>query len=112
MGQLTLGGGEVERPQTHGQPLSPAETAVLDALREKGSIRSVEAGVIFHRSRGKCGVGRRTDGFEGVGIGCCAYAAADGNEVLKRLMKRGLVRRSVERGRWELVPVVGGLRSG
>lgn len=105
MGQLTLDGGEVERPQTHGQPLSPAQEEVLRALRSAGSIRSVEAGVILHRLREKgCAVGRRTESFEGRGIGCCAYAAADGNELLKRLMERGLVARSGERGRWVVAP--------
>lgn len=103
MGQLTLDGGEVERPQTHGQPLSPSQQEVLAVMRRDGSIRSVEAGVIFHRGREKgCGVGRRSAAFEGRGVGCCAYAAADGNELLKRLMERGLVRRSGERGRWVL----------
>lgn len=107
MGQLTLDGGEVERPQTHGQPLSVAQEEVLRVLREQGSIRSVEAGVIFHRSREKgCGVGRRTESFEGRGVGCCAYAAADGNELLKRLMERGLARRSEVRGRWVPAPLV------
>lgn len=112
MGQLTFGGGEVEEPKSRAQitqPLSRVQFAVLNELHAKGSIRSVEAGVIVHRTREKgCVTGQHTASFQGGGIGCCAYAAADGNEAMKRLMERGLVERAVERGRWIAVARAGG----
>lgn len=92
---MTLDGGEVSRPQTHGQPLSETQREVLHQLRWRGTLRSAEVGVIVHamRENATCGPARRA-------AGCCQYAAVDGNEAMKRLMERGLVRRTGERGVW------------
>jgi hypothetical protein len=111
--QIRLDGTEVELNDEFAvarsaMPLSPVQRLILASA----PIRSVEAGVIVHASRGHCGFGARGGRIGHVvdgkfvpldrpkGIACCAYAAADGLEACKRLAKRGLLRR-VAPGRWE-----------
>lgn len=78
-------------------PISTAQAEIMRVIGEKGSIRSVEAGVIIHAARRPpCnwhGRGRRTK------EACCRHASSDGTEVMKRLMKRGFVKRA-EPGVW------------
>lgn len=84
-------------------PLTVAQATILRWARERGEIRSVEAGVIMHAARGYCGHGGRSHDWRGTprAIGCCAYACADGLDALKRLADRGLVYRDpFIPGRW------------
>lgn len=101
--QLTLDGREVEhitvgRP---GAPLTGLQREILRELAARGEITTVAAGTLVHRARraqgGHCGIGGRDGRYSGAG--CCAYAAADGLEALKRLERRGLVAHP-QRGRW------------
>lgn len=88
--QLTIDGREVPaeglRSRRGQSPITPVQRAVLRYLKEHGSIRSVDAGIILFDIQGQ--PWRRQ------------YASADGLEVLKRMMKRGLVRRTDKRGVW------------
>lgn len=116
MGQLTIDGGEEEvgAVALGAAPLSPAQRNVLQAMRDgDGTIRTVEAGVLVHdwrriaaRAAGSrasgCGFGARSTNFRGGGVACCAYAAPDGLEMMKRLAARGLVERTERRGVWRL----------
>lgn len=77
--------------------LTRTQFAILRHVAEHGAIRSVEAGVILHRARGtypngrqRCGFGAK-GGVQAGGIGCCAYASADGSMALRRLRERGLL---------------------
>jgi hypothetical protein len=101
--QLTIDGRVVPHPAAPGPaPLSSAQKAILRQLGEQGYIRSVEAGLIVHECRSQY--------LHAVDIGpdvadaylrvCRQYASSDGNDALKRLANRGLVRR-VAPGRWE-----------
>lgn len=85
--------------------LTNTQFAILRHVAEHGSIRSVEAGVILHRARGtypngnqRCGSGAKGS-YQASGIGCCAYASADGSMALRRLRDRGLLVR-IDKGRW------------
>lgn len=106
--QLTIDGREVPHEVVALQARQPprkltvVQRAILDTLREAGSIRTVEAGVIVHRYRNSsCGFGARSGGFTGRGIGCCPYAGPDGLSALNRLRRRGLVFRDENQtGRW------------
>lgn len=81
--------------------LTDVQHGVLAMVRDIGSIRSVQAGVIAHNVRRRCGHGVRDATFTGRGIGCCPYAVVDGSAVLRRLEARGLVYRDpAKRGRW------------
>lgn len=99
--QLTIDGREVPHEvvallaRQSPKRLTLVQRTLLDAVREKGAVRSVEAGVIVHRHRtSACPTPTR-------GIGCCRYAGADGLAAMKRLMRRGLVYRDPDRvGRW------------
>ncbi len=74
-----------------GAPLSPAQRAILQHIVRQGSIRSVEAGIILlEHSRGSRRLveSRRQ------------YVSSDGGEAMRRLERRGLVRRGVTRGEW------------
>lgn len=100
MSQLRLDGSEVVTPvvRIDRQPLSGAQHQILAHVRDHGYIRSVEAGVLAHRLSKHP---QHAQMYRHPGIGCCPYASTDGNEVCKRLMKRGLLRRDpTTRGRW------------
>lgn len=106
--QLDLVGGEVSTEEANrtstarrGGQLSFAQRAILRVIREDGSIRAVEAGVIIHQHRGGrcCGFGAGADRYKGGGKACCGYAATDGSSALKRLRDRGLVERADD-GSW------------
>ena len=95
--QLTLEGREVPllpdgRIATRLR-LGPNQREVMRQLGLHGSIRAVQAGVIVHARRGSCGVGAKSSRYRGTGIGCCAYAATDGSDLLRRLERCGLVER-------------------
>lgn len=105
--QLTIDGDEVENPLIvhRGTPgLNTTQRQILAKLDEQGHIRSVEAGVIVHAARSIDGcpgsMGQGWSGFKGTGKACCPYASEDGRAALKRLAKRGIVKR-VSPGRWE-----------
>jgi hypothetical protein len=102
--QLQLGGGEVPTAQARnsssaGPGLSTAQHGILEVIRRQGYIRPVEAGVIVHRLRNdscsrKANEPSATgDRYKGGGKSCCAFASTDGSSALKRLAKRGLVKR-------------------
>jgi hypothetical protein len=105
MRQLTIDGKEIEYQRTvrREPPLTDLQREALRYLTMQGQIRSVEAGVMVHSARGHCGYGAKDDrvgGRRDSRISCCNYAATDGNELMKRLMERGIVRRVSERGPW------------
>jgi hypothetical protein len=110
MRQLTIDGREVEYSATIKKPtpLTDLQREILRWLTANGSIRSVEAGVMVHNARGvypisgnpRCGYGNRRYAGTDRAIACCGYAGTDGNEAMKRLMRRGLVRRASDRGPW------------
>jgi hypothetical protein len=104
--QLQLDGGEVttERARAtssggRGGGLSYAQRSILRVIQEQGYIRPVEAGVIVHQLRNdSCSRKLREpsatgDRYKGGGLSCCAFASTDGSSALKRLAKRGLVKR-------------------
>lgn len=104
--QITFDGREVPVPDTAAPrttaPLSELQRAVLAHIRDQGAITSTDAGVLVHVSRPApkgpaCAALRRANGGRKA---CCQYAAGDGLDVCKRLLARGLVRRTA-RGRWE-----------
>lgn len=73
--------------------------SALYLLTLKDEVGSTEVGVRWHRMRGRCGSGSRTLGERAKA--CCEYAATDGNEIMKRLARRGMVRR--EGGKWRRI---------
>jgi hypothetical protein len=89
--QLTIDGLEVPADGVvlRGGPLSPTQQDVLRWLRETGTIRPRDAGLLLYRNQ------RQTWRDE--------YASADGAEVLRRLAIRGLVHKQ-RRGVWVLGP--------
>lgn len=108
--QLRIDGGEVPvehaRKQSQGGRgggvLSYAQREILAVIREKGSIRGVEAGVIVHAHRSPPCMGTRRasatdDRYKGGGAGCCAFASTDGAAALKRLRERGMVQQRGDR---------------
>lgn len=109
--QLRIDGGEVPvehaRKQSQGGrgggSLSYAQREILAVIREKGSIRGVEAGVIVHAHRSPPCMGQRKppsatgDRYRGGGAGCCAFASTDGAAALKRLRERGMVKQRADR---------------
>jgi hypothetical protein len=83
--QLTLDGREVERPVLP-RPLTDRQREVMRYVRARGAVRPIEVGRIMHMARDSAPKP--------------SYFASDGSDALRRLAKRGLVRR-VRRGRWE-----------
>lgn len=70
--------------------LSRGQAKIIQHIREHGSIRSWEAGVIMHAGRlGGC----RKPMNEGT-KGCCVYCSSDGSAALKLLLERGLLERT------------------
>lgn len=106
MAQQRLDGGEDDGPQIlkRTKPLTSTQQRIMATIREKGSIRSVEAGCMVHEARGKrcSNYGAGADRFKGTerAISCCAYASSDGLSAMKRLADRGLVRRGKQAGTW------------
>lgn len=102
--QLRIDGGEDTSRRASKYPqTTTAQQRILHKISTDGQIRAVEAGVMVHEARGKrcCLTGAAgADRHKGGGIGCCAYASADGNSALKRLEKRGLVKRGERVGVW------------
>jgi hypothetical protein len=91
--QLTFDGQEVEMPviQTTRSPLTGAQREILQLARRQGQVRSREAGRIVHLHRSpRCGWCVRE---------MCGFASSDGNDALKRLAKRGFLRR-IAPGLW------------
>jgi hypothetical protein len=91
--QLTLDGRAELLVRTPGRiaPLTAAQLVILRALADRETIRSTEAGRIVHAHRDPpCDRCRR---------GCCGFTSTDGSDALKRLAKRGLVRR-IAAGLW------------
>jgi hypothetical protein len=104
--QLNLDGGEVPSAQARASSsssvaLSTAQQGILEVVRRQGFIRPVEAGVIVHRLRDpRSACARKAtqpsatgDRYKGGGLSCCAFASTDGSAALKRLAKRGMVKR-------------------
>lgn len=92
--QLRLDGTEVPVVPTSSTTLTAGQRAILRAIGEKGSLRSVEAGEILLEtieSRPWARKSRRR------------YASSDGSMAMRRLMERGLVRRGDKAGIW--IPV-------
>lgn len=102
--QLNLDGGEDAGPPRVA-PLNGTQQLILGIIREQGGIRSVQAGVLVHESRGTrcCMAGAGADRFKGTprAMACCAYASSDGLEALKRLEARGLIKRGKKIGMWK-----------
>lgn len=98
--QLRVDGGEEARRNDRG--LTQVQRRILATIRENGFIRSVEAGNYVHEASRRHA--RRLGALdEHRGKGCCSYAATDGLDAMKRLVKRGLVVKE-SRGHWVLVP--------
>ena len=100
-GQLTIDGREVAsvRPP---RPLTERQREVLRFIRQRGLVRPFEVGVMMHAGR------RHPYGFilaKPRAKACCQYASSDGYDALRRLERRGLVRRE-GRGQW--VPLISG----
>lgn len=94
--QLQLDGGATpidDKPST--APLTAAQKAILYRARENGgTIRAVEAGTIVHAGRTPQGCNHARGRNRYSGGGCCRYAASDGTEACKRLVKCGLLVRT------------------
>lgn len=97
MNQLRIDGGEDPTDMIVGS-LRPTSRAIIRHILEHGSISAVEAGCLVH-------AGRRTWSHSTEGLaqyreyhpaskGCCAYAASDGSDALRKLRDRGLVERT------------------
>lgn len=102
MPQISFDGTEGDPPDVSpAAPLSGAQHDIMAHVREHGAIRSVQAGTIAHRHRGRP-LHEPTWARSGwSGAGCCPYASSDGNEVCKRLLARGLLARDPDqKGRW------------
>lgn len=88
--QLDVFGGETAHVEVtkRAAPFTPCQQEILRLLRNFGSITSTQAGKIVHSHRdGGCYRCRVNDN------GHCQWASSDGNDAMKRLMERGLVRR-------------------
>lgn len=81
--------------------LSRAQSEILLTVRIYGSIRASQAGVFVHAARQPphCAGGVPFADADPNRLGCCRYAASDGNAACKRLEKRGLLVKE-GRGRW------------
>lgn len=101
--QLTIDGdvepyAEVAQRNRIVSALSGTQREILRRVREEGGLRGVEAGVMIHAARNAerrfpvCGGGAKGHGPTRSGA-CCHYAATDGAEAMKRLQKRGLVKK-------------------
>ena len=97
MSQLGLDGTEVVHPVRHPRPLSDRQREVLRMIGILGAVRPLEVGKLMHAGARKHPAG--TALVEGP---CCQYASSDGCDALRRLERRGLVRR-IHRGQWTLV---------
>ena len=94
--QLTVDGAEVPAPAIPSRvPLTPAQREILRLAREHERISASEAGAIVHA--------HRTPTCTRCSRGSCGFTSSDGSDALKRLGKRGLVRR-VSAGVWEPMP--------
>jgi hypothetical protein len=85
-GQFTLDGGE-ETPAAVTDQRAPFTEAQMEILRliAHHDITSTDAGRILHAYR--------DNACKHCQAGTCPYAASDGGDALKRLQKRGFVRR-------------------
>jgi len=91
--QLTVDGGETPLAELHSPAwLTPAQRAILHQAREQTRISATEAGSIVHA--------HRSPPCPRCARGTCGFTSSDGTDALKRLRKRGLVRR-VRAGVWE-----------
>lgn len=92
--QLSLDGSETPIwPMTRRRPikaLSKSQQAVLQHIKEHGSVRPVDAGRILYETVGAPQSRQQ-------------YASADGAELLRRLMLRGLVHKELP-GKWVAGP--------
>lgn len=82
--QLDIYGGEVDAPvaSSKSPPLAPAQHEILRLIQTYGAITSTQAGTIVHAHREDRGKGKER------------YRSSDGCDAMKRLKKRGLVRRA------------------
>lgn len=93
--QLTLDGNAVPQAlvRAASSQLSPAQREILRWIRDRGSIRALEAGAIVHAHRSPpCWSCARHEAKP------CGYASSDGSDALKRLAARGLVSRRIGGG--------------
>lgn len=118
---MTEGGVGVHTQSTVGadlrHPLTQVQREIMRHIDVHGNIRSVEAGVMMHaaRDRSKPEHSRCEGGTKRVfdidsrttrriyikRLSCCEWAATDGLEAMKRLMKRGIViRHPLVKGLW------------
>lgn len=91
--QLTIDGREEEPREAVSAraPYTAAQHEIMELARRQGHVHSREAGRIVHLHREpQCARCLRNK---------CAFAPADGSEALKRLAKRGILRR-VTPGLW------------
>lgn len=94
MSQLSLDGSESTPKDVSAQraPFSAAQREILRYIATHGWISSLEAGTIIHAHRAyRCRRCRE---------GTCPYRSSDGSDAMKRLMKRGMVKRRAPKG-WE-----------
>lgn len=95
--QLGLDGTEVPYPVRRPTPLTDRQREILAYVRLHGVVRPVEVGRMMHFGR------KHPHGavllLPPAPLGCCEHASSDGCGALRRLERRGLVRR-VARGQW------------
>lgn len=108
--QLTMDGGSVaveSVPSTRRVPLSAVQRAIIRHADQNDGIRPVEAGLILHRDRPKNHVtgSAAANRWHGTSraVGCCPWASSDGHEALKRLERRGYLKRDEQDRRYRPV---------
>lgn len=95
--QLDMTGGEATMTAVRraNHPLTTAQREILRELRLRGTLRSLDAGVILHAHRPTGPCRPPVDGRSP----CCEHASSDGSDALKRLAARGLCK-SAGAGLW------------
>lgn len=93
--QRSLDGREVEWREAakarRVRPLGPAMRYALWLLDQHGVVSSTFVGTKWHAARARCS--RQSKPVGSRSLACCQYASTDGNEIMKRLAKRGLAQR-------------------
>jgi hypothetical protein len=87
--QLALDGSETTHPVRRPRRLTERQRELVAYMRQSGVVCPREIGVLMHAGRTSIASKLR-------------YASSDGYDALRRLERRGLVKR-LKRGRWQLI---------